>query len=105
MYDLQNRWKQEGNVLKYYGLKNKQEMFKNIVKLNKKQLEIMKKLPCELSGEEIKILKNLFGNQVVDIADKKVTSKSFEEALFCKRCVANDFMIPGLEFDESGLCQ
>lgn len=104
MYDLQNRWKQEGNVLRYYGLKNKQEMFKNTVKLNKKQLEIIKKLPCELSGEEIKILKNLFGNQVVDIADKKVTPKSFEEARFCKRCVANDFMIPGLEFDEEGLC-
>ena len=49
MYDLQNRWNLEGNVLRYYGLKNKPEMFKNTVKLNKKQLEIIKKLPCELS--------------------------------------------------------
>lgn len=29
---------------------------------------------------------------------------SVEEATFCKNCCANDFMIPGIEFDEKGLC-
>ena len=31
MYYLQNRWKLEENKLYYYGLRNKENMFKNTV--------------------------------------------------------------------------
>ena len=31
-------------------------------------------------------------------------AKSLDEARFCTNCVANDFIIPGLEFDEQGRC-
>lgn len=104
MYYLQNRWKTEGNILHYYGLRNKAVMFKNKVKLNRAQTAIIKKLPCELTDAELKKLKNLAGEQIVDAAHLKTTPKSLEEAKFCTNCVANDFILPGLEFDENGLC-
>ena len=31
MYDIQSRWKLEGNTLRYYGLRNQPNMFKNTV--------------------------------------------------------------------------
>lgn len=79
-------------------------MFKNKVKLNKARIEIIRKLPCELSDAEIKKLKDLYGVQVVDETLLKVTPKSLDEAKFCTNCIANNFIIPGLEFDENGLC-
>lgn len=104
MYCLQNRWKLEDNKLKYYGLRNKPVMFKNAFRLNRKQREVVKKLPCELDGQELKILGGLVGVHVVDSAQKRTTPKSLDEAKFCSMCAANDFIIPGLEFDENGLC-
>ena len=58
-YYLQNRWKLQGKVLYYYGLRNKSVMFRNRVKLNRAQIKIIKKLPCDLSAAELKELKNL----------------------------------------------
>ena len=67
MYDIQSRWKLENGVLRYYGLRNPPNLFKNTVKLTKKQQAILEKLPCRLTPEEIDILKNLMGVQVVEI--------------------------------------
>lgn len=104
MYYLQNRWKIEGNKLKYYGLRNKSVMFKNVVKLTKKQLNIVAKLPCELDSSALKILSNLVGVQIVDAERKRTTPRLLDEATYCSNCIANDYIIPGLEFDENGLC-
>ena len=104
MYDIQIRWKLEGNVLRYYGLRNQPDMFKNTVKLTKKQKAIVKKLPCELTDDEISVLKNLIGVQIVKFENKRAIPSSFHEARFCKTCIANDFMIPGIEFDTEGRC-
>lgn len=104
MYCLQNRWKIENNRLKYYGLRNKPVMFKNVVKLTAKQSKIVNKLPCELSDKELACVSNLMGTQIVDEKDKRSTPTSLKEARFCTKCAANDFIIPGLEFDENGLC-
>lgn len=104
MYDIQSRWKLEGNVLRYYGLRNQPDMFKNTVKLTKKQKAIVKKLPCELTDDEISVLKNLIGVQIVKFENKRAIPSSFHEARFCKTCIANDFMIPGIEFDTEGRC-
>lgn len=103
MFVLQSRWQLEGKQLVYYGLRNKENMFKNIVQLNRKQVEIIKSLPKTLSAAEFKILGKLVHEQVVPIEAQRVIPKSFAEATFCRECVANDFMIPGLEFKE-GLC-
>ena len=104
MYDIQSRWKLEGNVLRYYGLRNQPDMFKNTVKLTKKQKAIVKKLPCELTDDEISVLKNLIGVQIVKFENKRAIPSSFHEARFCKTCIANDFMIPCIEFDTEGRC-
>ena len=104
MYYIQSRWKLEGNDLRYYGLRNQPDMFKNTVKLTKAQKIIIEKLPCELTSDEISILKNLIGIQIVNSENKRAVPLCLEEARFCKTCIANDFMIPGLEFDEAGKC-
>ena len=72
MYDIQSRWKLEGNILRYYGLRNQPNMFKNTVKLTKKQKTIIEKLPCGLTNSEITILKNLVGAQIVKFESKRV---------------------------------
>ena len=104
MYDIQSRWKLEGGVLGYYGLRNQPNMFKNTVKLTKKQKTIVEKLPCDLTDDEISILKNLIGVQIVKCESKRVIPSSLEDARFCTTCIANDFMIPGIEFDAEGKC-
>ena len=105
MYLLQSRYKLENSCLHYYGLKNKENLFKNLIKLNKKQINIVNKLPKDLSIEEKRILGNkILGIAVVEEEKYKKIPTSLEEARFCKSCAANDFIIPGIEFDENGLC-
>ncbi len=104
MHYLQSRWKIENHVLVYYGLRNKDELFKNRVKLTKKQEEIVSALPCDLTESQLKIIAKFIGEQVVEIERLKVVPKAIEEARFCKNCAANDYIIPGIEFDENGLC-
>ena len=41
---------------------------------------------------------------MVPAEEKRRIPASFAEARFCRDCIANDFMIPGLEFDGDGLC-
>ena len=80
MYDIQSRWKLEGNILRYYGLRNNPNMFKNSVKLTKKQKTIIERLPCELKNSEIAALKNLVGIQIVKSENKKVLPSSLDDA-------------------------
>lgn len=103
-YYIQNRWKLVGKSLVYYGLRNREMMFKNTYKLNKKQLNIIRELPKELSNEELKLFDDLIGVQIVLEKDLKVIPRSLDDARFCTNCVANDYIIPGLEFDDDGLC-
>ncbi len=104
MYYLQNRWKIDGKTLRYYGLRNKDKMFCNTVKINGKQLAVISKLPCELSEADLKTVKHLVGEQIVTDKQLKSTPKNLDEATFCISCAANDYIIPGLEFDEQGRC-
>ena len=104
MYDIQSRWKLEGDVLRYYGLRNQPNMFKNTVKLTKKQKAILQKLPCDLTKDEIAVLEKFVGVQIVEEKHKRAVPSALGEATFCKDCIANDFMIPGIEFDQEGKC-
>ncbi|HHX80945.1 MAG TPA: hypothetical protein GX692_07775 [Acholeplasmataceae bacterium] len=103
-YYLQKRWKLEERSLVYYGLRNKENLFKNTIKLSKKQSRIIGSLPKTLDEKECVILKKFIGKQVVLKKDLKKIPKSLKEAKFCKECVANDYMIPGLELNDFGLC-
>lgn len=104
MYHLQNRWKLEQSGLRYYGLRNKAQLFKNTVRLTRRQRAVIEKLPCELTEAEKKRLKGLIGVQVVEERALRQTPTSLDEATFCTGCVANDYIIPGIEFDSEGLC-
>lgn len=104
MHVLQSRWRLEGKSLKYYGLRNRENMFKNFFRLSKKQLDVIKRLPCVLNDEELSVIAPLLGVQVVKEAERRVIPHSLEEARFCKCCVVNDFIIPGMEFDGDGRC-
>ncbi len=103
-YVLQNRWVIEDGALYYYGLRNRNDLFKNKIRVTKKQLDIIRSLPRDLSDNEIKILGKLLGTQVVTKEEFRPTPKSLSEARFCTECAANDYMIPGLEFDRDGRC-
>lgn len=104
MYHLQNRWKPEGRALIYYGMRNRENLFRNRVRLTGKQAAVINKLPCELSRRELRILRRLIGTQVVEEKDLRPLPSSIREAVFCTQCSANDFIIPGLEFDSDGRC-
>ena len=104
MYDIQSRWISDGNFLRYYGLRNQPFLFKNTVRLSEDQKRIIDRLPCRLSDEELCILKDLVGVQVVRLEDKRRIPTSLDEARFCVSCAANDFIIPGIEFDDRGRC-
>lgn len=104
MYHLQNRWKLEKKFLRYYGLRNKSNMFKNKIKLTHAQKAVVERLPCELTDKEYKCLKNLIGTQIVKTEYLHKTPRNLTEAKFCKTCIANDYIIPGLEFDDEGKC-
>ena len=104
MYYLQTRWKLEEGKLRYFGLRNKERMFRNTVRLTKEQQAIVSALPKQLSKEEMRILGPLLGEAVVTEEELRPIPKRLDEARFCTCCCANDFILPGLEFDEEGRC-
>lgn len=104
MYALQSRWKLEGRRLVYYGMRNRENLLQNEIRLSRKQAAVIASLPKALSGRELRVLKKLLGLQVVQASEVRPIPTSLKEAVFCARCSANDFMIPGLEFDANGLC-
>ena len=65
IYILQSRYKIENSYLHYYGLRNKENLFKNFININKKQANIINKLPKDLSIKEKRILGNKILNMVV----------------------------------------
>lgn len=104
MYYIQNRWKLEDNKLHYYGLRNAPDMFKNDLRLTKAQAKILSTLPRHLNSKELSVLKSFLNKQVVREDQRKAVPKTLLEATFCTCCLANDFIIPGLEFDADGRC-
>ncbi|MDE6586023.1 MAG: hypothetical protein K2K80_05025, partial [Clostridia bacterium] len=97
---LANRWKIQKNKIIHYGLRQG----KSSVKLNKVQLKILSSLPRELTEKERCKIAPLVELGAVNENVAAPLPKSLDEAHFCVNCCANDFIIPGIEFDESGLC-
>ncbi len=104
MYYLQNRWKLSRGRLVYYGIRCGEKLNKNVIKLNGKQEKLLASLPCELTAKQLKALRKVVENRAIAENLPCATPKSLQEAKFCTNCSANDFIIPGLEFTESGLC-
>lgn len=104
MYQLQSRWRLEGRKLIYYGLRNREKLLKNCLRLSRAQAKLIACLPKELSAKERLILGKLMDGVVVKAEEVRPVPASLAQARFCVRCCANDYMIPGLEFDTEGLC-
>lgn len=104
MFTLQNRWKREGTGLYCYGLRGGGNLHRNRIPLTAAQRNVIDSLPRDLREAEQKLLGPLLGVQVVREEDLRPIPRSFAEARFCTECCANDFLIPGLEFDEAGRC-
>lgn len=104
MYYLQNRWKLSRGRLVYYGIRCGDKLNKNVIKLNGRQEKLLASLPCELSAKQLKILREVVENRAISENLPAVTPKSLKEAKFCTNCSGNDFIIPGLEFNDQGLC-
>ena len=71
MYHLQSRWRLEGRLLRYYGLRNKPDLLRNTVRLSRKQKSVLERLPCELTDREKRLLGGLIGVQVVTSEEKR----------------------------------
>lgn len=104
MYYLQNRWKLSGEKLVYYGIRSGENLNKNVIKLSRAQAKIIATLPCELGAKELKKISAAIDCGAVKNSLPASTPKSLAKARFCKTCCANDFMIPGLEFNADGIC-
>ena len=101
---LQKRWRLEGRTLVYYGIRRKPYLLKNKVKLTKKEFQAISSL---LKQEPYKshVLNRLIKQNIVVFKEQlNKIPVSLKQAQFCKSCVANNFMIPGIEFDDAGLC-
>lgn len=103
-YHIQSRWVLSGRYLVYYGLRSGRNLFRSKVRLSRRQENLLRTLPRELTKREIRLLGRLEGVQVVQEAQLRSVPQSIQQATFCTRCCANDFIIPGLEFDSEGLC-
>ncbi|MFA5006545.1 MAG: hypothetical protein WC509_03645 [Candidatus Izemoplasmatales bacterium] len=102
---LGSRWKRDGFRLVYYGLRNKPNTTRNVLKLTRREAMVLDVLPKACGDAERNVLKRLTAEgAVVRERDVKPLPSSYEEARFCVSCAANDFMIPGLEFDAEGRC-
>ena len=104
MFYLQSRWKTEKDNLVYYGMRYGKNLNKNVLKLKAKQKKILSALPKELNEKEKHVLKNLIETGAIAEREPMQIPESLSKARFCKQCSANDFIIPGLEFGEDGLC-
>lgn len=104
MYYLQNRWKLDGKNLVYYGIRLGENLNKNRIKLTRNEAKIISCLPKDLTEKERKKLQKVINFGAISKNPPQKTPPSLTEARFCTRCCANDFIIPGLEFNKDGLC-
>jgi hypothetical protein len=109
---LQNRWKVEGTLLKYYGLRNYPYTLRRTIRLSNREVRYINEMDGKTAFSEINrrlglpsIITGLINESViVDVRDRRKTPDNPEEARFCVKCAANDYIIPGLEFDSKGVC-
>ena len=108
IFVLQNRWKICDGHIVYYGIRKAPYTFRNSIKLSKSVIEKLKKLDGKRTLGEVGInfeIKRLLKQKIVVPKEEyRENADSIENARFCKKCVANDYTLPGIEFDDEGLC-
>ncbi|KAI4453876.1 37s ribosomal protein s26 mitochondrial [Holotrichia oblita] len=106
-YIIDTRWKLEERYLVYYGLRHGRDMFHKKIRLSKKIAAYLRANPTIDSEFDryLSYIKKLSKKGIFVTEDKQyVMPMSTKEAKACTRCSMNDFVIPGVTFDENGLC-
>ena len=109
-YTLQNRWKvrkvDDEYKLVYYGLRNWPKNKEQIIPVNDEEVSLLQTIekPKDLNDEEQELLKRFISENIVVSESKYKSSSTKENYRTCKKCVCNDYVIAGLEFDEDGVC-
>ncbi|SDN46804.1 hypothetical protein SAMN04488516_102224 [Desulfonauticus submarinus] len=109
-YILQNRWKirkvGDESKLVYYGLRNWPKNKRQLIPLNSEEVELIKRLdkPTELSVEEKTILDKFIAEKIIVPHSEFRPDSTRDNYQMCTKCIANDYVIPGLEFNEDGVC-
>jgi hypothetical protein len=112
---LEYRWKltkdEDDDVLVYYGLRNYPDNLRQVIKVTPEAAGIIhgfngvKELSAvALKGTLKHELNALIADRIiVDIAEVKnpATKERFQT---CTKCINNDLILPGLEFNEEGVC-
>jgi len=112
---LQYRWQVKetnaGAQLVYFGLRNPPNHTRNIIPLPREladRLQLLdgrtaaKDLPSDLTGHEM--YARLVTEGIIVEAREIRQPASRDNFQQCVRCVTNDYVLPGLEFDANGLC-
>ena len=118
---LQYRWRlhnTEGNsVLVYYGIRNFPNQNKGVIKISddiagviadfdsEKTLQDIIVDPVQIKDKMVvaELAELLDQHIIVDRKDRK-NPTTLEDKMTCVRCVNDDYIIPGLEFNEQGMC-
>ncbi len=112
---LDYRWKVtkdgDDDLVVYYGLRNYPANQRQVIRITPEAAGCMAALDGGRSLDELGLqeeLKNEFepliaDRIIVDINDvrKPATKENYQT---CTRCINNDLILPGLEFDDEGLC-
>lgn len=109
---LQSRWQLEDRVLKYYGLRNYPHTLNRTIKITTKEASFIQALDGETPLKVItrqypptrKIHDLMAEEVIVDLSQVRELPASLDTAQYCGNCAANDFMLPGLEFNATGTC-
>ncbi len=113
---LQHRWQVRDadsgdSCLVYYGLRNPPNHTRNIIELPTGFDDFLKKLdgsrqasdlPAGFSGHGF--YRNLVDEGVIVEANQVRTPATRGHFRECSRCITNDYLLPGLEFDGNGMC-
>lgn len=105
---LQSRWRLEGQTLVYYGLRQPPHLFHRRIWLDRRTAALVASLDGKRDiSQYIRtpgFQKLLREGIVTDRSLLRTSPSSLEDAAYCVRCAANDYVIPGLELDSHGLC-
>lgn len=110
---LQYRWKLEEkngkSILVYYGLRNYPKQGESIINISEITMEIIKNFDgkknlSEYTTEINEELEKLLREKIIVDKNNLKKESTPENKQTCVKCVNNDYVIAGLEFDENGLC-
>lgn len=103
---LQARWRVEGRALTYYGLRRPPHTLRGSYHLRAQDAALLSSLDgVRERGAYPRRLEHFIRlGAVVDANEVRKAPASLDAAIFCAKCAANDYAIPGLELDADGLC-